>query len=306
MTPLAYELLKDLTTPGAFRMWDFAEVIPGASGSDITNNLLMAKALGYVGDRSDFWRAVNECHFFDLSAVSDHASVVGASMRDHFNNRGHFSRRLAFLPAQNSWLEFEESYTSVHDGTLGKFRQAYLLFGESDSRHRAVVATISRNPGGEWAYVRQAPIPLVEADEQPVRCMEDHPELELRRGQAPHSIFLLYGALALINTPRIIGRRQHMPHERVEREKLKALKLVGKFPLRVWTEIILKVAPPDDRTGEPATEGHLTGEKCLHFVRTFLRVRMGQLEYVESHWRGNPALGMKRSRYRVEEGDSHA
>jgi hypothetical protein len=28
---------------------------------------------------------------------------------------------------------------------------------------------------------------------------------------------------------------------------------------------------------------------------------MGQLEYVESHWRGNPALGMKRSRYRLED-----
>jgi hypothetical protein len=33
---------------------------------------------------------------------------------------------------------------------------------------------------------------------------------------------------------------------------------------------------------------------------------MGQLEYVESHWRGNPALGMKRSRYRLEEGNNHA
>jgi hypothetical protein len=114
--------------------------------------------------------------------------------------------------------------------------------------------------------------------------------------------FICYAFLALINTPRIIGRRQHMPHERVEREKLKALGLVGKFPLHAWTEIVLKVAPPDDRTGEPSTEGHLTGERCLHFVRTFLRVRMGQLEYVESHWRGNPALGMKRSRYRLEPG----
>jgi hypothetical protein len=114
--------------------------------------------------------------------------------------------------------------------------------------------------------------------------------------------FKIYAALALINSPRIIGRRQHMPHERVEREKLKALGLIGKFPLHAWTEIILKVAPPDERTGEPASEAHLVGEKCLHFVRTFLRVRMGQLEYVESHWRGNPALGMKRSRYRLEPG----
>jgi hypothetical protein len=110
----------------------------------------------------------------------------------------------------------------------------------------------------------------------------------------------LYAVLALINSPRVIGQRQHMPHERIEREKLKALGLVGKFPLRAWTEILLSVAPPDDRTGEPSNEAHLTGEKCLHFCRTHLRVRLGQLEYVEGHYRGNPALGFKRSRYKLE------
>ena len=45
----------------------------------------------------------------------------------------------------------------------------------------------------------------------------------------------------------------------------------------------------------------ITGERCLHYCRTYLRVRMGMLEYVEGHWRGNPALGMKRSRYRLEQ-----
>jgi hypothetical protein len=111
--------------------------------------------------------------------------------------------------------------------------------------------------------------------------------------------FDAYAALALINSPRVIGQRQHMPHERIEREKLKQRRLVGKFPVQAWTEIMLTVAPPDARSGEPASEGHLTGDKCLHFCRTHLRARRGRLEYVEGHWRGDPALGIKQSRYRV-------
>ena len=48
---------------------------------------------------------------------------------------------------------------------------------------------------------------------------------------------------------------------------MQPLGLVGKFPLRAWTENILKVALPDDRTGEPSKEARLTGEKCLHYCR---------------------------------------
>jgi hypothetical protein len=56
-------------------------------------------------------------------------------------------------------------------------------------------------------------------------------------------------------------------------KRMQPLGLVGKFPLRAWTENILKVALPDDRTAEPSKEAHLTGEKCLHYCRTHLRVR---------------------------------
>jgi hypothetical protein len=31
----------------------------------------------------------------------------------------------------------------------------------------------------------------------------------------------------------------------------------------------------------------------LHFVRSFLRWRMGHLERVRAYWRGNPTLGVK-------------
>jgi hypothetical protein len=105
-------------------------------------------------------------------------------------------------------------------------------------------------------------------------------------------------ALILINSPRIIGRRQHMPHTGLERQLTRSL-AGGKFPLHAWTEIKLQVAKPveiDD--GEPH-EAHLTGRRALHFVRKHIRIRLGQLEYVSAHWRGDPSIGIKRSRYTV-------
>lgn len=106
-------------------------------------------------------------------------------------------------------------------------------------------------------------------------------------------------ALVLINSPHIIGRRQHVPHAGLERQLTRGL-AGGKFPLHAWTEIKLQVAKPveiDD--GEPH-EAHLTGRRALHFVRKHIRIRLGQLEYVSAHWRGDPSIGIKRSRYIVK------
>jgi hypothetical protein len=161
---------------------------------------------------------------------------------------------------------------------------------------------------GAWCKFPRDVLPLFGSGMKPQRCTKTA-KFDEERGAVSTSEhtpcgdpldFWAYAALALINAPRVIGRKQHMPHERIEREQLKQLGLVGKFPLRAWTEIVLTVAPADNRTGEPSTEAHLTGEKCLHYCRTHLRVRLGTLEYVEGHWRGNPALGMKRNRYRLE------
>lgn len=102
--------------------------------------------------------------------------------------------------------------------------------------------------------------------------------------------------LAMINTPRLIGRRQHMPHAGLQRKLARAMGMTGKFPLRAWTEIKLEVGPPKlDDGGEH--EGRLTGAKALHFCRAHLRVRLGKVEIVRGHWRGDASLGIKRSRY---------
>lgn len=73
--------------------------------------------------------------------------------------------------------------------------------------------------------------------------------------------------------------------------------MVGKFPLNAWTEIMLEMTPPPAPEGPSTCEVRLSGTKALHFCRAYLRLRLGRLELVSSHWRGDGALGIKQSRY---------
>lgn len=105
--------------------------------------------------------------------------------------------------------------------------------------------------------------------------------------------------LYIINSPKIIGRRQHMPHRGLERELVSAGRSGKRFPLEAWSEIILEARPTYFDESGVEHEAHLTGRKCLHFCRAHVRIRNGKMEIVGSHWRGDAALGIKKSRYKV-------
>lgn len=108
---------------------------------------------------------------------------------------------------------------------------------------------------------------------------------------------LIPAFLLLINSPKVIGRRQHAPHRGLEKRLAAALGPQGEFSLHDWTEIKLEVGLPKDMSDEAPGEGRLTGQKALHFCRSHLRVRLGRLEVVRAHWRGDASLGIKQSRY---------
>ena len=65
------------------------------------------------------------------------------------------------------------------------------------------------------------------------------------------------------------------------------------------TEIKLEITEPVDASHDPSMEAHYTGDRALHFCRAHLRIRLGKLEIVRSHWRGDASLGIKQSRYRL-------
>ena len=109
----------------------------------------------------------------------------------------------------------------------------------------------------------------------------------------------LYAVLSMINTPRVVGRRIHQPHAGLQRKVAAAHSMPGKYPLRAWHELVLEVKPPRDESEREPQQTILTGGKALHFVRAYLRISGGHLQLVSAHWKGDPALGLKQTRYRV-------
>lgn len=100
----------------------------------------------------------------------------------------------------------------------------------------------------------------------------------------------------LLNTPGLVGLRTRRAHPRLARDLGRIG--VGRYPLQAWSEVVLKA---ETRIADPAER--TTGEtyhKCLHFVRSHLRRyrRDGRVVVIPAHWRGDPALGIKRTRYR--------
>lgn len=107
-------------------------------------------------------------------------------------------------------------------------------------------------------------------------------------------------ALAIINTPRVIGRHEHRPHAGLQREINRWSGTANKPIVSSWTEIRLHVTPPTE-TGEHTAP--LTGERARHYCRGFLRIRLGKLELVRPHWRGNADMGIRWGRYTVMKPD---
>ncbi len=232
-----------------------------------------------LSDQTGLSRELTSFHFFDVSSVLEMARVLGNGFV-----RGRPVGRLAFLPAERTALDF---------GPFEWGRMGVLLI-EHDGHAVAHVVT-SESAGQRTVSPHAFRFGLSENASNTFRLSDSS---EAAHQAAGRMVPLIYGALALINTPRIIGRRQHMPHAGLQRRLAAARGMVGKFPLRAWTEIVLEVHPPKV-AGEQVHEARLTGGKCLHFCRAHLRIRNGMLEYVSPHWRGDPALGIKQTRYSV-------
>lgn len=249
-----------------------------------------------IKKRSKFWRdnisqlrcALDNAHFFEATK----AIPIFQQFADRLEsmNESEFDRliaRLGFLPAPKTWIEMQRP-------EIGE-KMAYLL-EESEDKKSAKVSLFFQS-----AYTEIGSLSLESGDYilkgglhmLPLQIGE-----RLTPGWNRYFISYLHSVLPVINSPRVIGRRQHMPHYGLERELVKKFG-PGKFPLRAWTEIKLEVSkPPEIDDGEPH-EAHLTGRRALHFCRKHIRIRLGKLEYVSAHWRGDPALGIKQSRYAV-------
>jgi len=289
MTPFAQRILNDSMLPVARRQFQYN----GCGHPHIPRDLLSAQV-------------------FELTAVSELIPQLGLKMFTEKSKptviTGLHETNYAFLPAPTTWIEYCLPNDEDDPPPRGsKQRFGWLLNEVRELRMATMQLCWTRtDPTDGYDYmgvICESVIPLQHCDI--LGQLHWNRPLEACRSwfsdeRAQTLTMDVYPMLALINTPRVIGRRQHMPHVGLERKLGRARGMVGRFPLQAWNEIILEVANP--RFDGEDHETHLTGHKALHFCRAHLRIRFGQLEFVQSHWRGDPAIGMKRSRYILRPG----
>jgi hypothetical protein len=266
MTPLAQRIVRELTLPKSKRR---------------------------MLDRCGLLSKMEDIHCFEVSEVVDaaFALVLGDAHRSTSERIQTVEKETGFLPAPNTWIEWLEGPAALEAGNDPTARTGILMMEQP--HHDDILCMVAYGDSK-----------LLKSMTQPFRFTFEHTDLRVKT-VLPKVIEEYYrgwrttiaGVLAMINTPRIIGRRQHMPHRGLERELAKSRGMVGRFPLHAWTEIKLEVGVP--RVDSEEHEAHFTGRKALHFCRAHLRIKQGRIELVSAHWRGDPALGIKQSRYKV-------
>lgn len=262
MTPLAHAIVKELTLP-------------------LKNRSL--------NDPDEMLARVDDVHCFEVTEVLD----VVAELARQYPKHG-IRDELMFLPAPRTWIEHQTDF-----GYFGILIED--VGAEEWATWRAWGQPKRLGKAERWIDVgrkqeRLRPLPSPSKPRLHAAALQLNSIFQQNAAEL-HGCEWIRAVLAIINTPRIIGRTTHMPHAGLQKRLARARGLVGRFPLHAWTEIKLKVCPPKVETGDD--EIWLTGHRALHFVRCHLRIRLGQLELVSAHWRGDPALGIKQSRYKL-------
>lgn len=198
-----------------------------------------------------------EAQFFELTEVVKSAKDLAVDIHRRKFKVG----RLAFLPAPNTWIEFRET-----SGRIGVLLQEH--------ENRATVPFMA-------VHLRQQRIDVVSSGSW--LALGEALDKAGERDSIAGTIFggvgidgawvaMIYACIALINTPRLIGRRQRMPNSGLQRTIARSRGMTGKFPLRAWTEIRLAI---ETKMADPTVEhaACLSGKKALHFVRSHSTLR---------------------------------
>lgn len=259
----------------------------------IANDACLPIAKRRFGNLANEIGLFDDLHFFECSAVAETALVLSERLVEDAHPN---TERLRFLPAPRTWIEWRND--AVNGGDPG--RVGLLLEQNVDC---ALISKVVTAPDGRWRILKSmCRLPLRGSDHDLNSVfLASAPPQGWSRSKWDVSVDVAcqeaVGMLAMINTPRVIGRKQHQPHAGLQRKLAAAHAIPGKYPHMAWTEIRLEVRPPRDASDEGTHETRLTGAKAKHFVRCHLRIRLGMLELVTAHHRGNEALGIKRSRY---------
>lgn len=263
MTPLAQRFFRQLTLPKRDRS---------------------------VLDEGGVLERLEDLHCFDVGAVAGAVNqAIDQEPDKGFRNTIHTLGLSAFLPSPRTWLEYVVPENAQRTAVLvEKSADSFVFWLILDEpltsyfcgtfrSHRALEEpypgfSIGRPVAGTWC--------------------DDPSEIESKLTRLAIETLLL---LDIINTPGLVALKTVQPHRGFERA-LRQLG-VGRYPLQAWHEVVIKPGEPaPDDSGETG----LTGRKCLHFTRAHKKRVHGQVRMISHYWSGDPALGIKRTRYRVK------
>lgn len=266
MTPLGHQVLKQLLLPATRRSFvDDGMVLP----------------------------QMDDVHYFDCRSVGDVAFELAYDKR--FDD---LREKTAFLPARKTWIEVKSLDMDV----------GFLLIVDNDQvKVWSVVRGVDAAFGGESRFRSSKVVQNLEMRSSRLgdfRVIDfsgwrDVPGFDdIMADYAGIFAPVLISSLVLINSPRAVDRRLNEPHAGLRRQLERMANGKKQFRIHRWTKILLELEPRS--SGGAASEGAvLTGARAKHFVRQYLRTRSGELERVSEHWKGDPALGLKLSTYRV-------
>lgn len=271
--------------------------------------------------------AITSMTFFDLRKVhsilpTDRTTIdvrefYPADFAEEYAKVGDHRSTLAFAPAPECWFEVADDMALMLVRAPGEPRPARSLYRERpgepslsphlvDANVRRYVFTVVAQRDDVLTMDLLGVVLMREdcAGFQMIGAAETRGVLARKMGAADAEKMLdSFGALlalslVAINSSRYAVSNVIVPGERDRQRSLRGKSLVGKFPLRAYSEIVLR--PGETIIPEPQTCA-TTGERAQHFVRSHLRrYRSGKTVLVKEHHRGNPALGMIQHRYRIE------
>lgn len=245
---------------------------------------------------------VQDIHCFECTEITD----LAMDLANTYLTVKKADSKYIFLPAPRTWIEIDYAELRKRDSLYSKvqttegypaLRMGLLLTEDDEFIYFKTIQQYKDNHGDIGA--RFSDTGHISKENYITYNASDGIPDDRRGSDSPSdNKAMIFAFLACINHPKIIGRRQHMPHRGLEKRLIRSFG-VGKFPLHAWTEIRLEVTPTHDARCDPSIEAHYTGKRALHFCRAHLRLWNGELIFISSHWRGDPALGIKQSRYKV-------
>lgn len=240
----------------------------------------MTRHLIETGKQPKFKEMLTLCACYEVSSVfeiiAQTMNTLKARQVDVAEGIDHGG--LLFCPAEYVWIELKRSLIDEKE----RGRVGFLL----RKRNEFEIQLIS--PNGDMGDFLNASI-VFNGD-----CFKIFPDKGTSKEDetlAGIIVSFAVSALILLNAPYGIDKAEHAPHKGFARN----LRKQGLPAPKPYTIISLSKSAPAHLTG--AGTGH---HKAFHFVRSHLRrYENGLTSKVKAHWRGDPALGILKTDYKV-------